>query len=50
MKKTYVQPTTKVMDLRVKNIICYSLGGEADANKAALSKGTTFYWDDDECE
>ena len=47
MKKTYVQPTTKVKDLRVKNIICYCLDGEADANKAALSKESSFYWDED---
>lgn len=48
MKKTYVQPTTKVKNLRVKNIICYSLDGtEADPNKATLSKETSFYWDED---
>ena len=50
MKKLYISPTTAVHNLCTKNIICYSINGEADPNKPALSKGTTFYWDDDECE
>lgn len=50
MKKTYDKPTIKVRNLRTKNMICTSLGGEADPNKATLSKETSFYWDDEDSE
>lgn len=47
MKKAYISPTTKVHNFRTSNIICYSVNGEADPNKAVLSKEATFYFDDD---
>lgn len=50
MKKIYVQPAIKVHNFKIKNIICYSLGGEADPNKATLSKESSFYWDGEDSE
>lgn len=50
MKKEYVSPAIKTHRFKIKNIICYSINGEADPNKPALSKESAFYWDDDECE
>ncbi len=52
MRKQYVMPTTKVVQVQVFQLICLSVAmtGKSQDNDQALSRQANSIWDDDETD